>query len=125
DVARALAFAHEHGVVHRDVKPENVLLAGDAAVVADFGVAKAIVAASGDLHPERAGRVSDLLTLSAVGSTIGTPAYMSPEQAACDPRVDHRADLYAWGILAYELLAGTHPFSDRTTPQEMLSAHLS
>ena len=125
DVARALAFAHEQGVVHRDVKPENVLLAGDAAVVADFGVAKAVVAAGGDRQPERGEDASNLWTLSAVGSMIGTPAYMSPEQAAADPRVDHRADLYAWGILAYELLAGTHPFSDRTTPPDMLSAHLS
>ena len=125
DVARALAFAHEQGVVHRDVKPENVLLAGDAAVVADFGVAKAVVAASDDRQSERGEDPSTVWTLSAVGSMIGTPAYMSPEQAAADPRVDHRADLYAWGILAYELLAGTHPFFDRTTPPDMLSAHLS
>ena len=131
DVARALAFAHEQGVVHRDVKPDNVLLAGDAAVVADFGVAKAVAAAGGEHRSESGARnagderASDLWTLSAVGAPIGTPAYMSPEQAAGDPRVDHRADLYSWGILAYELLAGTHPFADRTTPQEVLSAHLS
>ena len=126
DVARALAFAHERGVVHRDVKPENVLLAGDAAVVTDFGIAKALVAAgtgAGE-RPERAS-ARDLRTLSAVGSTIGTPAYMAPEQATGDPRVDHRADVYAWGVLAYELLAGTHPFADRVTPQELLAAHLS
>ncbi len=121
DVARGLAFAHERGVVHRDVKPENVLLAGDAAVVTDFGIAKA-VAAAGDEGAERAG---DLRTLSAVGSMIGTPAYMAPEQAAGDPGVDHRADLYAWGVLAYELLAGVHPFGDRTTTQDLLAAHLS
>jgi len=120
DVARALAFAHDRGVVHRDVKPENVLLAGDAAVVTDFGIAKAISSAAqpGDLGPHDA-------TLSAVGSAIGTPAYMAPEQAAGDPRVDHRADLYAWGVLAYELLSGRHPFAERRTPQQLMSAHLS
>jgi serine/threonine-protein kinase len=126
DVARALAFAHERGVVHRDVKPENVLLAGDAAVVTDFGVAKALAAAGSDsgARPERAS-ARDLRTLSAVGATIGTPAYMAPEQAVGDPRVDHRADLYAWGLVAYELLTGTHPFADRATPQELVTAHLS
>src|SRR5215217_753401 len=76
DVARALAFAHEQGVVHRDVKPENVLLAGDAAVVTDFGIAKAISAAASVVGPAES--ASDLRTLSAVGSVIGTPAYMAP-----------------------------------------------
>jgi serine/threonine protein kinase/TolB-like protein/tetratricopeptide (TPR) repeat protein len=126
DVARALAFAHGQGVVHRDVKPENVLLAGDAAVVTDFGIAKALAAAgtgTGE-RPERGG-ARDLQTLSAVGSTIGTPAYMAPEQAVGDPGVDHRADLYAWGLVAYELFAGAHPFAGRTTPQELVTAHLS
>jgi eukaryotic-like serine/threonine-protein kinase len=120
DVARALAFAHERGVVHRDVKPENVLLAGDAAVVTDFGIAKAVSSAAqpAELDPQVA-------TLSAVGSAIGTPAYMAPEQATGDPGVDHRADLYAWGVLAYELLTGRHPFAERRTPQQLLSAHLS
>ena len=121
DVARALAFAHEHGVVHRDVKPENVLLAGDAALVTDFGVAKAITSAA-----ELAAQPGpDDATLSVVGSAIGTPAYMAPEQAAGDPRVDHRADLYAWGVLAYELLSGMHPFAEHTTPQGLLAAQLS
>ncbi|HSQ31800.1 MAG TPA: protein kinase [Gemmatimonadaceae bacterium] len=121
DVARALSFAHEHGVVHRDVKPENVLLAGDAAVVTDFGIAKAITSAT-EPSPD-AGR--DDTTLSVVGSAIGTPAYMAPEQAAGDPRVDHRADVYAWGVLAYELLSGKHPFAERTTPRQLLAAQLS
>ena len=120
DVARALAFAHEQGVVHRDVKPENVLLAGDAAVMTDFGIAKAISAAA-----EPPGREPNEATLSAVGSAIGTPAYMAPEQVTGDPRIDHRADLYAWGILAYELLAGARPFADRMTSHELLLAHLS
>ena len=126
DVARALAFAHEQGVVHRDVKPENILLAGDAAVVTDFGIAKALAAAGpgGGEHPERE-NARDLRTLSDIQSTIGTPAYMSPEQVAADPRVDHRADVYAWGVLAYELLAGVHPFRDRTTTQDLLAAQLS
>jgi eukaryotic-like serine/threonine-protein kinase len=119
DVARALAFAHEQGVVHRDVKPENVLLAGDAAVMTDFGIAKAISSAAEPAHsPNEA-------TLSAVGSAIGTPAYMAPEQVTGDPRVDHRADLYAWGVLAYELLAGSRPFADRATSHDLLLAHLS
>jgi eukaryotic-like serine/threonine-protein kinase len=120
DVARALAFAHEQGVVHRDVKPENVLLAGDAAVMTDFGIAKAISSAA-----ESAENQPNDGTLSAVGSAIGTPAYMAPEQATGDPRVDHRADLYAWGVLAYELLAGAHPFAGRTTSHDLLAAHLS
>jgi len=125
DVARALAFAHEHGVVHRDVKPENILLAGDAAVVTDFGIAKAVVAAGGS--EQRSGGAEgakDLRTLSAIGVAIGTPAYMAPEQTVGDPSVDHRADIYAWGVLAYELLAGQHPFADRMSPQELVAAHL-
>ncbi|AHG89266.1 protein kinase [Gemmatirosa kalamazoonensis] len=120
DVARALAFAHEQGVVHRDVKPENVLLAGDAAVVTDFGIAKAITSSAVIASP-----APHEPTLSAVGSTIGTPAYMAPEQAAGDPSVDHRADLYAWGVLAYELLAGVHPFAHAASSHALLAAHLS
>ena len=125
DVARALAFAHEKGVVHRDVKPDNVLLSGDAAMVTDFGIAKAMTAA-GDADNRFDGdpSVPHSRTLSAIGSTIGTPAYIAPEQVG-DPRVDHRADLYAWGVLAYELLAGQHPFATCTTPQEFVAAHLT
>jgi tetratricopeptide (TPR) repeat protein len=115
DVARALAYAHSRGVVHRDIKPDNVLLSGGAAVVTDFGIAKAITAA-------RTGGGG--ATLTQAGISIGTPAYMAPEQAAGDADVDHRADIYALGAMAYELLAGQSVFSGRT-PQRMLAAHMS
>src|SRR5690348_16834699 len=82
DVARALAYAHAHGVVHRDIKPDNVLLSHDYAVVTDFGVAKAISAA------RSSGGDAAALTLTALGVSLGTPAYMSPEQAAGDPSTD-------------------------------------
>ena len=114
DVARALAYAHEHGVIHRDIKPENVLISGGAAVVTDFGIAKAISAS-------RTNTSSD--TLTSVGSAIGTPAYMAPEQALADPSADHRADVYSFGCLAYELLAGMPPFHDRTM-QQTVAAHV-
>ena len=108
DVARALAYAHGEGIVHRDIKPENVLLSGGAAVVTDFGIAKAIdISRTQDGDSSGGGHV----TLTRAGSSLGTPAYMSPEQAAGDPSVDHRADIYAWGLIAWELLAGRHPFA--------------
>ena len=113
DVARALAFAHEHGVVHRDIKPENILLSGDTAVVTDFGIAKALTAA-GEARGE---------TLTATGVAIGTPQYMAPEQIAADPMIDHRADIYSFGVVAYELLTGKSPFGDRAT-REALVGHL-
>jgi len=119
DVAKALQFAHEHGVVHRDIKPDNVLLSGGTAVVTDFGIAKAIAAARGGDHPER----DSAATLTQIGTSIGTPAYMAPEQAAGDPNIDHRADLYAFGCMLYELLAGRPPFTDRTPPR-VLAAHM-
>ncbi len=115
DVARALAYAHEHGVIHRDIKPDNVLLAGDVAVVTDFGIAKAISAARTDAGSS---------TLTGVGSTLGTPAYTAPEQASGDPTVDARADIYSFGCLAYELLAGEPPFGARSMHQ-ILAAHLA
>jgi len=117
DVARALAYAHAQGVVHRDIKPENILLSGGAAVVTDFGIAKAISASRG---PE--GQAGG--TLTQVGNTIGTPAYMAPEQAV-GAEVDHRADLYAWGVVGYELLAGRHPFAHRDGAQRLIAAHLA
>ncbi len=117
DVAKALAFAHEHHVVHRDIKPDNVLLSGGTAVVTDFGIAKAISAA-------RAAREGDGATLTQLGTSLGTPAYMSPEQAAGDPTADHRSDISSLGCLGYELLTGASPFHGRA-PARMLAAHLS
>ncbi|MBY0491847.1 MAG: protein kinase [Gemmatimonadaceae bacterium] len=116
NVAQALAYAHARGIVHRDIKPENVLLSSGTAVVADFGIAKA-VSASRTQAPEA--------TLTQAGMAIGTPAYMAPEQATGDINADHRVDLYAWGVLAYELLQGAHPFADRTTPAAMTAAHIA
>ncbi len=115
DVTRALAYAHARGVVHRDIKPDNVLLSGGAAVVTDFGIAKAISAS----RTEGSGA-----TLTQLGTSLGTPAYMAPEQVAGDPNLDHRVDLYALGCMAFELLTGQQPYANRT-PQKMLAAHLS
>ena len=114
DVARALEFAHEHGVVHRDIKPENILLAGDSATVTDFGISKALDAARTPRHTG---------TLTEVGFAVGTPQYMAPEQIAADPDVDHRADLYALGCVAYEMLVGEPPFAG-LGPTAVLRAHL-
>ena len=118
DAASALAYAHARGVVHRDIKPENILLSHGGAVVADFGIAKAIVAAVDTPPTEGAHRSS---TLTAAGTSLGTPAYMAPEQAAGDV-VDHRADLYSLGVVAYEMLCGRAPFEGRTA-QQLLAAH--
>src|SRR5919107_771206 len=115
DVAKALAYAHERGIVHRDIKPDNVLLSGGSAVVTDFGIAKALSAA----RTEAPGG-----TLTQVGTSIGTPAYMAPEQAAADPATDHRADIYSFGCMAYEMLAGRPPFVGET-PQQLLAAQMS
>ncbi len=112
DVLEALAEAHAKGVVHRDIKPDNILLSGKHAVVTDFGVAKAVsesVKAS---------------TITSLGVALGTPAYMAPEQAAADPHVDHRADVYAVGALAYEMLCGRPPFV-APTPQALLAAQVT
>jgi serine/threonine protein kinase len=96
DVVDALSYAHAHGVVHRDIKPDNVLVANHHAVVTDFGVAKAL--------SESTGKSS----LTSAGVALGTPAYMAPEQAAADPHADHRCDIYAVGALGYEMLTGRH-----------------
>ena len=112
DVADAVAHAHERGVVHRDLKPENILLSGRHALVSDFGVARAARLAAEGEQP---------LT---VGVALGTPAYMSPEQAVASPDVDHRADIYAIGVLGYELIAGRAPFT-APTPQEVLTMHVA
>ena len=112
DVADALAYAHARGVIHRDIKPGNVLRSGSHAVVTDFGVAKAISASM----------PSAGMTTS--GMAIGTPAYMAPEQLAGDPAADHRVDIYALGLLAYELLTGEGPFNE-TSPQATLAAQMT
>jgi serine/threonine-protein kinase len=117
DVTRALAYSHSQGIVHRDMKPDNVLLAGTAAVVTDFGVAKAVSAA-------RDRGVAYGQTITGVGISLGTPQYMAPEQAAADPNADHRVDIYALGIVAYEMLVGSPPFHGRT-PQALLAAQLT
>jgi serine/threonine-protein kinase len=113
DVCDALIHAHAQGIVHRDIKPDNVLMSGTRnAMVTDFGVARAVHEAS------------DRGLLNTGGIAIGTPAYMAPEQVAGDPGIDHRADIYSVGVLAYELFAGGPPFT-ADTPQRILAAQLS
>jgi serine/threonine protein kinase len=122
EVLDALSYAHGRGIVHRDIKPENILITAAVArnvglthaLVADFGVAKALEAARGAAHDR----------LTTLGIALGTPAYMSPEQVAAEPDVDHRADLYAIGVLAYELLSGAPPFV-AATAQQVMAAHLT
>ena len=114
EVASALAYAHERGVVHRDIKPDNILLDAESgrAMVTDFGIARAADAHSGDNR------------LTATGMAIGTPAYMSPEQAAGEREIDGRSDLYALGVVAYQMLCGEPPFTAGSTPA-MLVKHIS
>ena len=110
EVADALSHAHGHGIVHRDIKPANILLESGHAVVADFGIARAASAAAGD-------------TLTETGVTLGTPAYMSPEQAAGSTSLDGRSDLYALGCVLYEMLAGQPPFTGPTA-ESLVHQHL-
>ena len=112
EVTDALAYAHGRGVVHRDIKPENVMLSGRHALVTDFGVAKALREATGRQQQTTA------------GVALGTPAYMAPEQAAADPHMDHRADIYAVGAMGYELLTGRPPFTG-SSPQAVLAAQVT
>ncbi len=112
EVAEGLDYAHGMGVIHRDIKPGNILLQGSHAVVTDFGVSKAISAAM-----PTSGYTS-------AGMAIGTPAYMAPEQIAADPAADHRMDLYALGLLGYELLTGKVPFKE-ASPQQTMAAQLT
>ena len=112
DVVDALAFAHARGVIHRDIKPANILTQGAHALVTDFGVAKAISAAL------------PISGVTSAGIAIGTPAYMAPEQLAGDAAADHRIDIYAVGLLAYELLTGVSPFTG-PSPRETLAAQLT
>jgi len=118
EVADALCYAHSLGVIHRDIKPENILLTRGHALVADFGIAKAIAASEGGSDgresvtpndsPDDPTNSSSAFTWSS--TVLGTPAYMAPEQARANAHLDHRADLYAWGVVAYETLTGRHPF---------------
>ena len=116
DVLDALGYAHSKAVVHRDIKPENILLSGNHALVLDFGVFKALANAA-DSSPGEP-------ILTSTGIALGTPAYMAPEQALADPNVDARADLYALGVVAYEMLAGRTPFPG-LSPQQTLGAQVS
>jgi serine/threonine-protein kinase len=111
DVVDALAYAHARGVIHRDIKPGNILRQGSHALVTDFGVAKALNAAT-------------ISGITSAGMAIGTPSYMAPEQLAGDPAADHRIDIYAVGLLAYELLTGNSPFTG-PSPAATMAAQLT
>ena len=111
DIVDGVAHAHRQGVVHRDLKPDNVMIAERHALVVDFGVAKAMRDATA--HHD----------LTSIGISLGTPTYMAPEQAAADPDTDHRADIYALGVMAYEMLSGKPPFTG--PPQVVLAAQIT
>jgi len=116
EVSGALAYAHDEGIVHRDIKPENVMFFHGQAVVLDFGIGKALISAS-TTETE-----AEIMHITQVGMSLGTPTYVAPEQAAADPALDHRADLYALGVVAYEMITGHPPFAGRT-PQAVIEAH--
>lgn len=118
DVADALSHAHALGVVHRDIKPDNILLVRHHALVTDFGVAKAL------RQSRRADEARGRMRTPSAGMALGTPAYMAPEQAAADPTIDHRADIYALGCVAYEMLTGKTPFSGRPA-RKILAAQVA
>src|SRR5207245_7076885 len=105
-----LAYAHSHGIVHRDIKPENIMLSGGTAVVTDFGIARAVSAAGQSRH------------LTETGTIIGTPAYMSPEQATGSEEIDGRSDQYSLACVVYEMLVGEPPFTGPTA-QAVLARH--
>ncbi|HYW52166.1 MAG TPA: serine/threonine-protein kinase, partial [Gemmatimonadaceae bacterium] len=113
-VARALAYAHEQGIVHRDIKPENVMFFHGEPVVLDFGIGKALL--------DAATSETDQLRITQVGMSLGTPTYIAPEQAVGDEALDHRADLYALGVVAYEMITGHLPFTGRS-PEAVIAAH--
>ncbi len=113
EVADALGFAHRHGVVHRDLKPANIFLQHGHAILADFGIARAVESAA----------ARDVERLTRTGTGLGTPGYMSPEQLAGDANVDARADIYAVGVIAYEMLAGEPPFAGLSGPK-LVVAHM-
>lgn len=117
-VADALSYAHSRGIVHRDIKPDNVLLSGRNVMIADFGIARAVSQASD------AGATAGSPDLTKLGVSIGTPAYMPPEQAAGELNIDHRADIYSFGAMAFEMLTGSPPFPGDTA-QAILAAHLT
>ena len=102
EAASALAFAHKRGIVHRDIKPENILLQDDKALVADFGIALALSTPDGH-------------RVTSVGTSVGSPVYMSPEQATAEREIDRRSDIYSLGIVLYEMLVGEPPYDGATT----------
>jgi serine/threonine protein kinase len=115
ELSSALAYAHDQGIVHRDIKPENVMFFHGSAVVLDFGIGKALTAATA-AQEETTGRITQR------GMSLGTPTYISPEQAVGDPDLDHRADIYSLGVMAYEMLTGHPPFTGKSA-QMVMAAH--
>jgi serine/threonine protein kinase len=115
EIASAISYAHHQGIVHRDIKPENVMFFHGSAVVLDFGIGKALSAAVHEME-ETSGRITQR------GMSLGTPTYISPEQAVGDPDLDHRADIYSLGVMAYEMITGHPPFSGKSA-QMVMAAH--